>query len=80
MYVCKDCGALFDTPIKYTETHGLDTPPYEEWHGCPECSGAYVETFECDMCSEFISGEYITVINGMKICAECFTTNNIMEE
>lgn len=80
MYICNNCGILFETPTQYTETHGIETPPYEVWNGCPECGGSYTKTFECDVCGEYILGEYITVVNGMKICEECFTTSNIMEE
>lgn len=80
MYVCKECGVIFEAPTEYTERHGLDAPLYEMWSGCPKCSGSYTNTFKCDVCLEYISGEYIAVINGMKICEECFTTNNISEE
>jgi hypothetical protein len=80
VYICNNCGALFETPVQYTETHGLDSPPYETWNGCPECLGSYAKTFECDVCNEYILGKYILVSNGMKICEECFTTNNIVEE
>ena len=80
MYLCNNCGALFETPAKYTETHGFELPPYEIWNCCPECKGSYTNTFQCDVCNEYIVGEYITVINGMKICEECFTTNNIVED
>ena len=80
MYICKDCGTLFNTPVEYTEKHGLDSPPYETWYGCPECSGAYTNTFECDVCNKYIIGEYAKVTNGMKICDACFTNNNIMED
>lgn len=42
-YQCLDCGRKFSEPEKYQETHGLDSPPYEEWYGCPYCAGAYKE-------------------------------------
>lgn len=40
-YVCLECEKHFHSPRHYIEKHGLDTPPYEEWYGCPYCSGAY---------------------------------------
>ena len=80
MYVCSNCGALFETPVQYVETHGLDSPPYETLNGCPECLGSYVKTFECDVCGEPVVGKYATLVNGMKICEECFRINDIMEE
>ena len=42
-YVCLECGKQFSFPKHYIEKHGLDTPPYEEWYGCPYCAGAYRE-------------------------------------
>ena len=59
MYICLDCGYLFEEPKHYTETHGLDTPPYEQLIGCPKCSGAFVETYRCDCCGEWIIDKYI---------------------
>ena len=38
MYVCKECGHLFEEPRKMVERHGLDSPPYEEFNVCPSCS------------------------------------------
>ena len=29
MYICLDCGRIFEIPRKHIETHGLDSPPYE---------------------------------------------------
>ncbi len=43
-YTCLDCRATFDTPKRWVERHGLDGPPYEEWYGCPFCSGACEHT------------------------------------
>lgn len=40
-YICLECGTEFDKPKRFTETHGLDTPPYETYTGCPVCGGAY---------------------------------------
>lgn len=43
MYKCCDCGNIFEYPTEWYETHGLDTPPYEHWSGCPRCCGSYEE-------------------------------------
>lgn len=48
-YRCLDCGRIFEVPKEYTETHGLDTPPYETWRGCPFCSGAYEPVKNCKL-------------------------------
>lgn len=37
MYKCNCCGEIFEKPETVTETHGLDTPPYETWLACPRC-------------------------------------------
>ena len=54
MYICLDCNKLFDSPKRYVETHGLDTPPYETWTGCPSCGGSYVSATECDECGDYV--------------------------
>ena len=46
IWECTECGLKFDTPKIYTETHGLDFPPYEEYSGCPYCGGYYEELKE----------------------------------
>ena len=76
MYLCLDCNKLFEEPRRYVETHGLDYPPYESWKGCPECGGAYVETFECAQCGRWITGDYIDV-DGTLICDGCYHIKSI---
>ena len=71
MWVCVECGELFEEPEHYVEKHNLDSPPYEEWDGCPECAGTFVEAFRCDCCDEFITGDYFEIENGKKYCQEC---------
>ena len=41
MFTCCECDNEFDEPRLFIETHGLDTPPYEKYYGCPYCSGDY---------------------------------------
>lgn len=45
-YYCECCDITFDEPKKFIEKHGFDTPPYEEFYGCPGCGGGYVEVEE----------------------------------
>ena len=54
MFVCLDCGYVFEEAVRHTETHGFTDGRYETWHGCPKCSGAFVETRCCDNCGEYI--------------------------
>ena len=42
MWVCEHCGAEFNEPKEYYETHGLPSPPYELFRECPECSSTYI--------------------------------------
>ena len=72
MYICLECDAKFEKPMYYRETHGLDTPPYEEFEACPCCGGAFAETYECDCCGKWITGEYIETDDGYRYCDKCY--------
>ena len=76
MFICLDCGLVFEEPEHYVDTHGLDSPLYEYWNGCPECGGAYTETYCCDACGEWIAGEYVE-IGDQKYCENCFIIKNL---
>ena len=77
-YICLDCFALFDEPKHYTERHGLDTSPYEEFSGCPVCGGAYVPAIYCDRCSEAITGDYVRIeTEGKCYCNACFLLKSL---
>lgn len=72
-YTCLECGESFDDPQKYTERHGLETPPYETFTGCPRCGGAYANTIICDGCGKPIIGEYVKILpNGECYCESCY--------
>ena len=55
MYRCCECGNLFEEGEQavWEERHGLDTPPYEQWSGCPVCKGDYEEVRQCDSCGDW---------------------------
>ena len=55
MYKCTECGNLFEEGEHATweETHGLDSPPYEKWSGCPVCKGVYEEVYQCEECGDW---------------------------
>ena len=68
MYICYECGALFDTPDTYVERH-----PYgmgyatERWSMCPCCeSNDYGTAQECKEC-----GEYVAELED-GLCEECW--------
>ena len=55
MYRCENCGHLFEDGEQavWEERHGLDTPPYEKWDGCPLCHGDYEEVHQCQECDDW---------------------------
>ena len=80
MFICYDCEKTFDEPRVIVETHNLDTPPYETYSACPYCHGAFTEAYKCDCCDEWITGPYIKLKSGERICEECYTTYELGEE
>ena len=82
MFVCIECGRIFneDEVVVWEERHGLDTPPYEPWSGCPSCKGDYVEAYLCDGCDEWITGQYVKLSNGERFCENCFCIMEIDDE
>ena len=79
MWVCLECGEIFEEPRLYIDTHGLDTPPYEERWGCPVCGGAYTEAYECGSCGEWINDSYIKV-NNERYCSDCYQVYELGDE
>ena len=78
MYICLDCGNIFENTRKYVETHGLDSPPYEELYGCPLCGGSYAETYKCDVCGKWIDGEFVEILPNHEVyCDKCFDLKDI---
>lgn len=80
MYICLDCNKCFDHPEVYTETHGLERPPYESFCACPYCGGDYARAYKCMCCDEWILGTYIKTADGDRICENCYNTYEIGEE
>lgn len=80
MFVCLECGELFATPEHFVETHGLDSPPYEEWNGSPCCAADYAEVHECDCCGRNITEDYIKTRDGCRYCQDCFKFMELGEE
>ena len=80
MFVCLDCGRVFEDPIHWEETHGLDTPPYEHFTGCPYCGGAYTEAHRCDCCEEWIVDDYYKTDDGQRYCEDCIRKIRLGDE
>ena len=71
MYICNDCGHVFDDGESQTERdyrgecHG--SPSYEEYRVCPVCGGNYDEAVKCAEC-----GDYAAVSDlESGICPDC---------
>jgi hypothetical protein len=80
-YTCLDCGETFDEPKKWIERHGLDSPPYEKFSGCPFCGGSYTQTILCDGCGCPIIGDYVQIqVTGNRYCDECFMLKSLDED
>lgn len=80
MYVCIDCGETFEDAKRYIEKHNLDSPPYEEYWGCPYCGGSFTKAHKCEECGEWICGDYIKTTSGHRICENCYNTYELGEE
>ena len=79
MFICLDCGSVFDEPEYFYDFHGMETPPYEIYKGCPGCGGAYTDAITCSICGEYILDEYADVVDGQNICENCYTRRTIGE-
>ena len=57
MYRCLECKNLFEEGEQavWEERHGLDSPPYEKFSGCPVCKGGYEEVHQCKGCGDWHS-------------------------
>ena len=79
MYICVNCGELFEFPMIYYEQHGFESPPYEEIYGCPFCGSDYYHTQKCTDCGEYIDGGFVKTSCGV-FCEDCYTTGVITED
>lgn len=43
MYICENCGEIFNEPRTYYESHGFTDGRYEQRSCCPVCGGGYEE-------------------------------------
>ena len=73
LFVCLECNELFSEPAYWEETHGLSSPPYEQWSGCPYCKGDYIEAHQCDCCDDWITDTYIKTDDDKRYCPHCYT-------
>ncbi len=53
MYFCRECSCEFQNPVKLTEKHNLENPPYEHIYVCPTCKSTNFKTkqvYHCRCC------------------------------
>ncbi len=69
MNKCTRCGHVFSDDEREieTETHGLDSGPYESYSTCPMCGGEYETAAQCDLCGDYFLEEEMH--NG--VCDKC---------
>ena len=80
MFICTDCGCIFERPKVVTERHGLGEPPYEKLEICPECGGAFVPVKRCNYCGEVIADQFVETANGLLFCDNCYCERNIEDD
>lgn len=83
IYICKDCGKIFEEPKQYTEKLNSDKYPYHSWMGCPndKCTGGNYEiTLQCEVCKKYAKEEYITTEDGHVYCSKCYKRHVIGQE
>lgn len=50
MYICKNCGLEFETPLKATETHLFSDTPFEVLYLCPACKSNHFHEKDMTHC------------------------------
>lgn len=86
MYICKECGEIFDTPVITRDDpspDGVSLPAgYYEYESCPCCDSTSIDyAVQCASC-----GEYMDDSKGSEIlCDSCLedvtmTIEHIMKE
>lgn len=82
MFVCIDCGRVFEDSIHWKENIGehFGFPAYEEFSGCPYCNGAYTEAYRCDCCEEWIVDDYYKTDDGQRYCEDCIRKIRLGDE
>ncbi len=78
MFICLNCGEIFEEPKHYVEKHGFEYGPFEEYDGCPVCGDSYEEAYECSNCNSYICETNAVIMDGREVCEAC--ADEIAEE
>lgn len=71
MYICNKCHFEFVEPVFLSETHNLDSPPYEKVAACPLCESTSFtkqSVYYCKYCGARLSKSKTDYCND--ICKE----------
>lgn len=77
MFLCNDCGEVFDEPHEATIYHSEVDYQCEEYYCvCPSCGeNDFDEVVQCEVCDDFIvkneREKYIAFSNGDNVCNNC---------
>lgn len=75
MYICKDCGEVFEDCDTYEEArpYGMGYA-YETFAICPYCkSDDFVEAIECNRCGEILAKEDCEYDESLNyLCEHCY--------
>ena len=82
MFVCLNCGDVFDEPIRWKEYLGerFGEHVYEYLTGSPCCKHGYEEAYKCDCCDDWIVDGYIKTDDGHRYCENCILHYELGEE
>ena len=86
MLFCTDCGRVIeeeDELAEYMERGEFWGSEYTEVSKvCPKCKGSatIVLTKKCDSCGEYITGAYVTTMDGRFYCENCYTEGDVNYE
>lgn len=74
MWICNDCGAVFekDENSTYNEYHSYgDGYAAETWSCCPDCKENDIEeAFLCPRCDEYVAESKLSDHNLCPVCEE----------
>lgn len=80
MYVCVECGYIFNSyKINNNPCVCFGFPCSEKTKGCPKCGGSFTEAIKCNICREYIDGDYVELDNGSCVCDSCYRLKNIKD-
>lgn len=77
MYICIDCGFIFEEPKYYESKENPNSALFSRWDGCPRCAGAYASLLKCSVCGENIIDDYIELANHEYVCSECYAKRRL---